>query len=187
MGKVVVVLLLLFGGCQYAQYVGQQRTYAGQEEENKKRREAAASEAEAIKKARLEQFAQQRVKVLEETKKFVAQKEWRLAKQEMEPWASFIPKDDAEFGPLQTKVSREILALEKKEAAIAAAEDRKRRRKEGVRIGMTADEVLMSNWGKPERVNRSVYRSGTREQWVYPGSQYLYFEDGRLTSLQTSR
>lgn len=187
MGKVIIVLLLLFGGCQYAQHVSNQQSYARQEAENQKRREATAAEAEAIKKARVDQFNQQRTKLLEETKKFVAQKEWRLAKQEMEPWTSQIPKDDPDFGPLQAKVSSEVLALEKKEAAIAAADDRKRRKKEGVRIGMSAEEVLMSNWGRPERVNRSVYAHGTREQWVYGSGQYLYFENGRLTSLQTSR
>ncbi len=58
------------------------------------------------------------------------------------------------------------------------------RRKHGVRIGMTEDEVRQSSWGKPESVNRTTMASGTHEQWVYGGGSYLYFEDGVLTSIQ---
>jgi hypothetical protein len=38
------------------------------------------------------------------------------------------------------------------------------RRREGVSIGMTQERVLQSSWGKPERINRSDYAFGTREQ-----------------------
>ena len=41
----------------------------------------------------------------------------------------------------------------------------------------------MSSWGKPRKVNRSTYTFGVHEQWVYDGG-YLYFEDGKLTSIQ---
>lgn len=53
----------------------------------------------------------------------------------------------------------------------------------GVRIGMTKARVLKSNWGKPDHINRTVTRHGEREQWVY-GDQYLYFENGVLTTIQ---
>lgn len=56
----------------------------------------------------------------------------------------------------------------------------------GVVIGMTADKILQSNWGKPQRINETITARGKREQWVY-GSGYLYLEDGILTSIQTSR
>lgn len=75
-------------------------------------------------------------------------------------------------------------AEREKAAKQAAADERARRRKEGVSIGMTKEEVLMSNWGKPERVNTDIYRHGVREQWVYGGG-YLYFRDGVLESIQT--
>lgn len=57
---------------------------------------------------------------------------------------------------------------------------------QGVILGMTMDEVINSSWGKPWSVNRSVYSFGTHEQWVYGTnpSNYLYFENGILTSLQ---
>lgn len=54
-----------------------------------------------------------------------------------------------------------------------------------VQVGMTRCGALAS-WGRPDRVNRSVYASGTREQWVYDGEKnvYLYFDGERLTSYQ---
>jgi len=50
-------------------------------------------------------------------------------------------------------------------------------------LGMTANQALIS-WGKPKKVNKRVSSSGTDEQWVYPGHQYLYFENDILKSLQ---
>lgn len=64
----------------------------------------------------------------------------------------------------------------------AQASDRERRRREGVLIGMTQQEVLASSWGKPRRVNRDTYRFGVHEQWVYDGG-YLYFKDGILDAI----
>jgi len=55
-----------------------------------------------------------------------------------------------------------------------------------VRIGMTAAQARLS-WGEPDSVNRSSGSWGTHEQWVYGTDiqrQYLYFENGRLTSIQ---
>jgi hypothetical protein len=77
-------------------------------------------------------------------------------------------------------------AGEASKAKIAAL-DRARRRKEGVTIGMFKDDVLLSSWGRPESINVTRYAFGTHEQWVYPGSQYLYFEDDRLTTIQNHR
>jgi hypothetical protein len=57
------------------------------------------------------------------------------------------------------------------------------KRKEGVVLGMTKDEVRASSWGRPRDINRTTNRFGTTEQWVYDGG-YLYFTDGVLTSIQ---
>lgn len=62
--------------------------------------------------------------------------------------------------------------------------DKEKRAKEGVRIGMTAEEVLMSNWGTPRDINKTTTTYGTREQWVYRNNNYLYFEDGILVTIQ---
>jgi hypothetical protein len=76
---------------------------------------------------------------------------------------------------------RKEKAKEKKAEADARA---KWKAKGGVRIGMTAKQALASNWGKPYKINKSTNAYGVREQWVYEGSNYLYFENGVLTAIQ---
>lgn len=83
---------------------------------------------------------------------------------------------------IQQTLDREQQAARREEQRQAALEAARKRR-EGVRIGMTQEDVLASSWGKPRDINRTVNRWGTREQWVYPGG-YLYFEDGILTTVQ---
>jgi hypothetical protein len=51
-------------------------------------------------------------------------------------------------------------------------------------LGMTASEVE-SMLGAPDKKNRSVYASGTQEQWVY-GSSYVYLQQDKVTSWQES-
>jgi hypothetical protein len=53
---------------------------------------------------------------------------------------------------------------------------------EEISIGMNKDMVLMS-WGYPDEINRDVGKWGVHEQWIY-GDNYLYFENGILTSWQ---
>jgi len=52
-------------------------------------------------------------------------------------------------------------------------------------IGMTKQQVLMS-WGEATKVNRTIGKWGTHEQWVYRenGPPFLYLENGKLTSFQ---
>jgi hypothetical protein len=76
-----------------------------------------------------------------------------------------------------------IAELEKESAAIAKREKIKKK-KEGVRIGMSQQDVLDSSWGKPTKINTTTRASGVREQWVYGSGNYLYFENGTLTSIQ---
>lgn len=52
-----------------------------------------------------------------------------------------------------------------------------------VAIGMTAEQCRAA-WGRPRSINRSTYTFGVHEQWCYGGHNYLYMEDGRLTSIQ---
>lgn len=57
-----------------------------------------------------------------------------------------------------------------------------------VSIGMTGAQAAAS-WGMPYKINKSIYGDGkVHEQWVMheDGSDYLYFEDNILTSIQTS-
>jgi hypothetical protein len=75
----------------------------------------------------------------------------------------------------------EVLADFKRKKKRAAAEYKA---KGGVRIGMTKEQVLKSNWGKPSSINKSIGASGASEQWVYGGGNYLYFKNGVLTTIQ---
>lgn len=52
-----------------------------------------------------------------------------------------------------------------------------------VRRGMTAEQCRAS-WGRPRDINRTTGSYGVHEQWVYDGYNYLYFEDGILTTIQ---
>lgn len=54
-------------------------------------------------------------------------------------------------------------------------EERARRKKEGVSIGMTKEEVLASSWGKPKEKNKSTNAYGTHEQWVYNSKKFSIF------------
>jgi hypothetical protein len=55
----------------------------------------------------------------------------------------------------------------------------------GVKLGMRPEDVrLRTAWGPPVKVNRTTTAAGTREQWVYGGGGYLYFERGRLVAIQ---
>lgn len=56
-----------------------------------------------------------------------------------------------------------------------------------VQIGMPMELVEIA-WGKPDRVNDTIFKRGTHSQWVYrDGSQYVYFENGICTSIQSSK
>lgn len=73
----------------------------------------------------------------------------------------------------------ERIAFEKARAALA--------KKPNARLGMTAKQVRTgTNWGEPDKVNDTIDASGSFQQWVY-GDEYLYFKNGRLVSIQTSK
>ena len=58
-------------------------------------------------------------------------------------------------------------------------------KKPNAKIGMTTDQILnKSNWGKPDDINTTIDAYGKFEQWVYEDNQYLYFKNGKLTSIQ---
>jgi hypothetical protein len=52
------------------------------------------------------------------------------------------------------------------------------------RIGMTKDRAIHTSWCFPEKVNTTETAGDIHEQWVYPNGGYLYFDNGRLTSIQ---
>lgn len=79
---------------------------------------------------------------------------------------------------------REREKREAEEQARKEAEEKARKKSQGVYIGMTQQDVLDSSWGKPKDINKTIGAWGVHEQWVYGNGNYLYFEDGILTSIQ---
>lgn len=55
-----------------------------------------------------------------------------------------------------------------------------------VKIGFTK-EMCIESWGKPESINKTTGKYGTHEQWVYEEGNYLYFDNGKLTTIQTHK
>lgn len=97
--------------------------------------------------------------------------------------------DGTEFNDYTEYIYKDVPAVvlanfKAKKAKQKAQAEAEYKAKGGVRIGMSKEEVLKSNWGKPESVNKSTSASGTREQWVYGGRNYLYFTNGVLTGIQ---
>lgn len=58
------------------------------------------------------------------------------------------------------------------------------KRKGGVKLGMTAKAVEASNWGKPEKINRTTTAQGVTEQWCYGAGEYIYFTKGKVSAIQ---
>jgi hypothetical protein len=91
------------------------------------------------------------------------------------------PTEAASLAKLKAQLERKAEADAKAAARALAA----LKKKQGVSIGMTKEDVLASSWGKPDSVNTSIYSFGTHEQWVYGLGNYLYFKNGVLSSIQT--
>jgi hypothetical protein len=73
------------------------------------------------------------------------------------------------------RVKREAIKVEKDRVA----------KLPGVRVGMTKEHVTSkTSWGEPSKINTTTTARGTFEQWVYGDSHYLYFTNGRLTTIQ---
>lgn len=96
---------------------------------------------------------------------------------------------------LATSTSKDQIALAKRQLAKATeienrqqktyiSAEQARKRREGVSIGMTQDDVLASSWGRPKHIHKTTTVTSTREQWVYGTGSYLYFENSRLIAIQ---
>ncbi|MES2634066.1 MAG: hypothetical protein V4669_13915 [Pseudomonadota bacterium] len=90
---------------------------------------------------------------------------------------------DPAFKALHSKAQSDSAAMFKQALKVRDAESLAKRKKEGVRIGMSPEEVILSSWGKPRKINRTTTATRQREQWVYDGG-YLYFENGILVTIQ---
>lgn len=52
-----------------------------------------------------------------------------------------------------------------------------------VKIGFTK-QMCIDAWGEPIKINTTTNRYSKSEQWVYGGDCYLYFENGKLVTIQ---
>lgn len=55
-------------------------------------------------------------------------------------------------------------------------------------VGMTKEQAIRA-WGKPDKINKTMGTGYSSEQWIYERgsiarSQYLYFDNGVLRSMQ---
>jgi hypothetical protein len=129
------------------------------------RSEIDDSKAPAVRRAEaLEKFASE---YPEEAKKYTAQ----------------LDQLRSQAAVQEAEMKRSTSMATSNAASQAALQEAAVKRRQGVSIGMSKDDVLASSWGKPRSVNRTVTASGVHEQWVYRGG-YLYFEDGVLTAIQ---
>lgn len=54
-----------------------------------------------------------------------------------------------------------------------------------IMIGMTEEDLILS-WGRPEKINKTVVSGIVSEQYVY-NNQYVYVENGKVTSFQSQK
>jgi hypothetical protein len=54
-----------------------------------------------------------------------------------------------------------------------------------IKIGMTDTELILS-WGKPKKINETVFSGRASKQYVYY-DQYVYVDNGLVTSFQSSK
>lgn len=107
--------------------------------------------------------------------------------------------DDSNFGEISSDVSlnhvvRPVIVLKEdaKVKVISGNPNDKyipddKDKKTAPKIGMTAEEVRNSTWGKPESINTTETASHISEQWVYSNNRYVYLEDGIVTTIQDSK
>ena len=99
-----------------------------------------------------------------------------------------LPCESADLDkPSKDKVQRAIASVkadQAREVITKAAKASAAKKSVGVSIGASKQDVYDSAWGRPQKVNTTTNAYGTREQWVYGGSNYLYFRNGVLESIQ---
>lgn len=186
-GLVVAMVLVAWGSNTYESYA-QERAFAQRN-----------GQAKLARERKIEAFQQQHDAILTKVRALMARRDWDAASLEASRWRDVGGKDLAALeATIDGEKHKIFLAGEDARNKVALAErlerekeereadrrDRARRKHEGVRVGMTKDDVLKSSWGRPEHVNRSIYSWGTTEQWVYSSGNYLYFDGEKLTVIQ---
>lgn len=85
----------------------------------------------------------------------------------------------------ELSASDKMLMKWRAESAEREAAANKLAKKPNAAIGMSKSQVRnKTNWGEPDYINTTTNKYGTHEQWVYDDYQYLYFDNGKLTTIQ---
>lgn len=96
--------------------------------------------------------------------------------------------DRATYDVIQSRLPENIEARKKEQERIqeqSRIREEEKAKKIDPRIGMTTNQILHnSKWGKPYSINTTIDASGKYEQWIYGNGKYLYFKNGKLTSIQ---
>lgn len=165
--------------------------YRSQDAKNEKAHARAKDLAQAFA-ARKADFSTNKMKYSDEIKALIADKKFDEARDKAKKWlqlddgsmAALIKKADAEQEPYLAAERSKQLAIMLKERAAAEKRDRAERKKHGVSIGMTMEEVVASKWGHPTAINSTETPRGTTYQWVYSAG-YVYFDEaGKVRTIQ---
>jgi hypothetical protein len=88
----------------------------------------------------------------------------------------------------QYDCSQDKTLLEWQELAQSAEKKYSQASKPNAKIGMTKKQVVeKSSWGEPAHINTTILNGHVKEQWVYGDGDYIYFDNGRVVAIQTSR
>ena len=55
-----------------------------------------------------------------------------------------------------------------------------------ITTGMTSEQVVAA-WGRPDQINSTQLTTSSHEQWVYGDHDFVYLDDGIVTSWQSMR
>lgn len=103
----------------------------------------------------------------------------------MESCRTTVNKASPEGIAVQQKNQAELaLAQQQRQTELDELSGAKCTKDKKAHLGESTARTLKCGWGKPQKINRSTYQFGTREQWVYGDGNYLYFHDGILNSIQ---
>ena len=206
MKKLIVLMaaIMLLTGCVARSEYNAQKEYA----------DSLASVCNRLKQANqtlqkeLDGYRYSPAKLLSDIRQNYESKDYQVLKKNLELMRKYHPEagEMSAASNIYSQAAKEQEAARKKAEAEAAKREAERRAKMSkierimekydcseniatlisrgqVRIGMTAEQCRAS-WGRPNDINRSTGTWGVHEQWCYDGYNYLYFEDGILTSIQ---
>jgi len=78
------------------------------------------------------------------------------------------------------------IAKEARDSEQQAARLREYKKHGQPRIGMTAKELTLTCWGKPDHVNRTQTAGAVIDQYVYEDDKYVYLRNGIVTAIQVT-